>query len=254
MTTSFTLADPICELAREECSMVPDVRTIWGQEPPNLTATSGSLFAGHTCRPAANIFQECNWWDYPDLLGVNFERMDAEDEDYPKSCGAGVLGSGLAVYQMSPACQSPCPAGFICPTERTTEPVPCTAGHYCPQGSSVAIPCATGTYSASTNISSAEECAICPIGTYCGSAAIAPVECAPGTYNNRVGQRVCTDCSAGKYMELSGATDCLRCGEGNYSSNVLSCLRARRAGRTRHARAHARGPVRARDTARPPPC
>ena len=49
----------------------------------------------------------------------------------------------------------------------------CLAGHYCEAGASVALPCAAGSYSNATNLTSAGECTTCDAGAACPAPAVA---------------------------------------------------------------------------------
>ena len=69
-----------------------------------------------------------------------------------------------------------CAAGYYCLIRAIkTNPISegsqggdsCTTGHYCPQGTSVPIPCEPGTYSGSRGNSAATDCIPCPAGSYC---------------------------------------------------------------------------------------
>ena len=56
-----------------------------------------------------------------------------------------------------------CPMGRLCITG-SIAPGDCEAGHYCPEGANASIPCPSGTFSNSTDLSEASECMICPPG------------------------------------------------------------------------------------------
>lgn len=61
-----------------------------------------------------------------------------------------------------------CVEGYYCPegsTSNTSES--CCPGHYCPEGTPVPLPCPTGTYSSSTNLSHFSQCLPCTPGFYC---------------------------------------------------------------------------------------
>ena len=79
-----------------------------------------------------------------------------------------------------------CPAGYVClggteamnPTSRTHDKgYECPTGHYCPEGSSVEIPCPVGTYNALTRQASSDACIPCDAGFFAstdGSASCQP--------------------------------------------------------------------------------
>ena len=68
-----------------------------------------------------------------------------------------------------------CAAGYYCTLEaKQTNPTSaglgggqCSAGHYCPQGTSSPIPCPPGTYRNPPGASLSTECLACPAGNYC---------------------------------------------------------------------------------------
>eukprot|EP00964_Phaeocystis_antarctica_P066137 scaffold39941_cov75-Phaeocystis_antarctica.AAC.1 len=51
-----------------------------------------------------------------------------------------------------------CAAGKYQASEGEKACVACKPGSYCPQGASAALPCAEGSYSVSTNLTSTVEC------------------------------------------------------------------------------------------------
>ncbi|KAJ9462458.1 Cytadherence high molecular weight protein 2, partial [Diplonema papillatum] len=95
---------------------------------------------------------------------------------------------------------SECSAGYIClsgagsPTPVDPEKdggYPCPAGHYCPAGATVEVPCPTGTYFSGTKGRSLAACLPCPADSY----------------NNLPAQERCQDCGRSS-SSLEGATVC----------------------------------------------
>ena len=75
---------------------------------------------------------------------------------------------------------------------------PCTAGSYCPPGSTNATKCPPGTFS---NITLASNCTLCPVGTF----------------NSAVGSVSCQRCPGGHYCPAGTSSWArLNCGRGNY--------------------------------------
>ena len=80
----------------------------------------------------------------------------------------------------------------------------CEPGSYCEmqsvsQGASTPIPCSAGSYSSSTNLSSADHCSPCPIGFYCEAGATKPIPCPEGkegTSLRLTSEAFCTTCKA----------------------------------------------------------
>merc|ERR1719318_1112561 len=117
-----------------------------------------------------------------------------------------------------------CSAGYYCPAG-TTFPVSCPTGHYCPQGSMEPFPCQSGTFSNLTGVAECVAChpgfycegkgqtsvtgicsagyycpagtttpVTCPMGYYCPSGTSSPVPCPKGTFGNKEGLRKANDC------------------------------------------------------------
>jgi hypothetical protein len=98
-----------------------------------------------------------------------------------RPCDAGSYCRGTGLTKPT----AKCAGGFLClrgcqdPRCVTTSCLalsqgPCPIGHYCPNGTTAAIPCASGTYSSQTR---AWKCTVCPAGYYCPFNAVAPVIC-----------------------------------------------------------------------------
>ena len=89
----------------------------------------------------------------------------------------------------------------------------CTAGSYCPHGSAAGTFCPPGSTSASTSLTSAEECDTCPAGHYCVGGS--QTSCGRSTYNPLVGQAMQTACrscppnSVTRGIAASSAADCI---------------------------------------------
>ena len=59
----------------------------------------------------------------------------------------------------------------------------CPAGEYCPQGSSTALKCPTGTYRSSNGAESIDDCTACPAGSFCDEGSTSSTgNCAAGQY------------------------------------------------------------------------
>jgi len=56
---------------------------------------------------------------------------------------------------------TPCPAGSLCMNGDPT--IPCPANHYCPIGSTSALPCPDKQYS----VAGSSSCTDCPAGSVC---------------------------------------------------------------------------------------
>ena len=96
---------------------------------------------------------------------------------------------------------------------------PCTVSHYCPEGTSVPLPCPAGTYN---NRTGQANCTACPAGFYCPAGAVtftdypchAGYYCPPGTDN-----AFRYPCPRGHYRNASlgvSVDDCTPCPGGYY--------------------------------------
>ncbi|XP_061576515.1 uncharacterized protein si:ch211-286b4.4 [Cololabis saira] len=115
----------------------------------------------------------------------------------------------------------PCAAGFYCPFDfSSTTPFAflCPKGHFCPEGSGLALPCPTGAYQPNPGSESCIPCrpgfyceeAIvgepwpCPPHSFCPAGTMMPRACPKGTYthSDQVGlqdERECLPCPPGKF-------------------------------------------------------
>ncbi|XP_023275672.1 uncharacterized protein LOC111665041 [Seriola lalandi dorsalis] len=120
----------------------------------------------------------------------------------------------------------PCAAGFYCPFDfSSTTPYVflCPKGHYCPEGSALALPCPTGEYQPNPGSNSCIPCrpgfyceeAIvgepwpCPPHSFCPAGTMVPQPCPNGTYthSNQGGlqeERECLPCPSGKFCRYTG--------------------------------------------------
>lgn len=166
----------------------------------------------------------------PDLLGQTVYTLSqgvGVDEDFPYPCSAGILGSNESDFQTSALCAGMCPEGHKCPNAATTEAIICEAGTYCPEGSSMSLPCPSGSYSSATGLQSVDQCTTCPSGHFCATGSTAPTECTPGSFAASSGSAVCTSCAEGSYQGEKGQASCIVCKAGYYcpsgSSSPVPC-------------------------------
>lgn len=125
-----------------------------------------------------------------------------------------------------------CPAGRACSWAtgfNFSEPQFCAQGHFCPAGtpSPLSFPCPPGTYSNSSDLTSAAECDVCPEGHYCVGGESGPhAACPPGFYCP-MGTRFAEEfpCPQSTYNPLFGqaSTDsCLNCTQGHFCEKGFS--------------------------------
>ncbi|OMJ93310.1 hypothetical protein SteCoe_3776 [Stentor coeruleus] len=143
-------------------------------------------------------------------------------------CTAGRLCASTAMYNDDVMC----PETYFCPEETGDATIhPCTAGHYCAEGSDYEKPCHPGYY---TDADSQIACADCPVGSFCGrqtstltgndcpAGYYCPLNtkynkeyaCPPGRYHDNLdgagvaitigSEDECKDCPAGKYCNEYG--------------------------------------------------
>lgn len=126
-----------------------------------------------------------------------------------------------------------CPVGKYCVGGQATVTGDCSSGHYCPLGtnSSRKFPCPAGTYTASTSLTSANQCDPCPQGAYCEIASVAPVLCPAGTFASSQNSEspglyggagvssfpACVTCTAGYKCSIAGTITPDPCPAGKYS-------------------------------------
>ena len=113
-----------------------------------------------------------------------------------------------------------CLCGFIC-RHSSARPDPdyedsrggiCPLGHYCPAGTTEAIPCSNGTLGYQPGLCSQSECLPCRAGFYCESWSILPIPCPPGWYCPEAeGRLPCPPGTWQPYMHQSNASACLPC-------------------------------------------
>lgn len=137
-------------------------------------------------------------------------------------CGSG--GRHIQVrgaYNGSNDCQD-CTAGYYCP-KGTSEMFLCPTGHYCDPNVDVPSPCAAGTYNPTYGAtgSGSTWCLNCPQGYYCPAGTTAPIKCPSGKVCGPNSTQIpTTTCAPGEYSggESIGdaSTDCQTCPKGHY--------------------------------------
>jgi len=61
-----------------------------------------------------------------------------------------------------------CTAGWYCNgTSSTSIQLICPTGHYCPEGTTIPVPCPAGTFAALENNAAESDCLNCTAGSYC---------------------------------------------------------------------------------------
>ncbi|CAB1443712.1 unnamed protein product [Pleuronectes platessa] len=159
-------------------------------------------------------------------------------------CPAGFYCEDWGLFEPTGSCQAGyyCLAGvnFQIPDGNFSTGIggACPKGRYCPEGTSVPLPCPPGTYSKSLHLTDISGCSPCPPGHFCGGAGLtrpsglcearfyclggdttatgseggpcppahycpegtaSPEPCPAGTYSHLTGQSLCSRCPAGYY-------------------------------------------------------
>ncbi|XP_066500606.1 zonadhesin [Hoplias malabaricus] len=211
---------------------------------PGLSEPTGHCQDGYLCPPGAIS---------PNATG---HRMESAGNNmcppghycpvgtgYPLPCPPGTLSSspGLSVVeQCQPCppghfCEKPamaqasdaflCDAGYVClGGSRSARPIDglegylCPAGHNCPTGTPLEVPCEPGTYSSAPG---ASQCLSCPAGTMCPSAATQEPSPCPKGYFCPAGTSTALPCPVGTLGQVTRAkseSNCVPCPTGLYCS------------------------------------
>ena len=100
------------------------------------------------------------------------------------------------VGQTSPESCTLCPAGTYCVSGGSTSGAPCEPGYFCPVGTTsyLNFPCPAGKWSSIGGLHSAEQCAECTAGHYCPAGSSYPHDCPTGTYQPSTGSTSLASC------------------------------------------------------------
>jgi hypothetical protein len=126
--------------------------------------------------PAGHYCPEGSFSPTPCPLGTFFESRGGVAVGSCRRCPAGLFCNATGFAYLFSLLTS---AGLLAPVGL------CSAGYYCPGGSSSATPFES----------------ICPAGFYCPPATSVPVPCQNGTYQTRLGESSCVSCPRGRSCE-----------------------------------------------------
>ncbi|XP_037124116.1 zonadhesin [Syngnathus acus] len=180
-----------------------------GPTPQNF-AENGPCPAGHYCPAGCFSPIPCPLGSFRNTTGgVSLESCSA--------CPAGHYCSaeGLA----SPT--GLCAAGFYCPfdfSSTTAYAFLCPKGHYCPNGSALALPCPSGEYQPNPG---SDICIPCRPGFFCEEAILGEPQICPPHSFCPAGTMVPHPCPNGSYSDpnkrgLQEARECLPCPPGRF--------------------------------------
>jgi len=115
----------------------------------------------------------------------------------------------------------PCPSGSYCPAG-TENAIACLPGHYCPPNTKYAteFPCAKGTFNSAPSANSIFSCGLCTAGKYCPGGTSTPFDCPPGSYCvSGTGDPLQSLCPGGTYsgdVARSASNECIICEAGHF--------------------------------------
>ena len=125
--------------------------------PGSTTASQYTCPAGYACPPGTS-----NGTAFPCGPGKYSEAGAA----VCTNCSAGLYGS-VSTLQ-SPACSGVCSAGYFCPIGSTSATATlCPEGSYCLSGTSGPVPCSGGVFGASAGLGTSQCSGPCPAGFFC---------------------------------------------------------------------------------------
>ena len=132
-----------------------------------------------------------------------------------QACPAGTFNNQEA--QTSQSNCEPCDEGFFCNVGTVSPHMPCTPGHFCPEGSTNGDlhPCPPGTYSPEGNLIDANGCTQCDAGHYCTGGKPEPDALCPPGYFCPAGSEDFNrnPCPAGTFQPDYGQTGQVRANE-----------------------------------------
>jgi hypothetical protein len=138
------------------------------------------------------------------------------------------MNSVNPVFAYTSSC-SACPIGYSCTagTKLLSDATACLPGYYCPGGKKQACPAGTFVSSSSTTQTTAAGCSSCSPGTYSTPGSSLCLPCPSGSYGPNSGMGECLPCPAGTFSMATGQTDsstCTACAANRFSlSGASTC-------------------------------
>ena len=172
---------------------------------------------------SASVFKLCGPGTWSAIIGLN-------NSNGCRSCGVGtyqpITGAssagtclpcpiGTASQALGMGACNKCAAGTFQDQDGQAACVACEPGSYCPAGASAPLPCAEGSHSSSTSLTSAAECTPADVGHYASTGSTQQAPCSPGTVAPLTNMGACELCEPGKYQPNKQASSCLPCADEN---------------------------------------
>uniref|UniRef100_A0A0G4HJ42 Tyrosine-protein kinase ephrin type A/B receptor-like domain-containing protein n=1 Tax=Chromera velia CCMP2878 TaxID=1169474 RepID=A0A0G4HJ42_9ALVE len=188
---------------------------------PSSAPEGGQCAAGTYCPAGSVASVTCDAGSYCSTAGLGSPQASCPAGYY---CPAGT----------STSTSNPCTAGHYCPLGSSTpvacppgtflastqndalaDCTTCTGGSYCESSGLTAVtgPCSAGFYCPAGSSAFRPSGSICPAGSSCSAGVASPSGCSSGNYQPLTGQSSCDACPAGRYCN---STDALSCETGKY--------------------------------------
>ena len=186
---------------------------------------------GGYCTLGAAAVRPCGKGSYNDRMGQKNQLgcLLTDPGFYAKTGSSNQTACSPGTVQPNASTDScvKCVAGTFQDEQNGTTCKPCLPGYHCKDGASVALPCEEGTYTAATNLTSADECTNTTAGHYAVTGSSMQTQCSPGTVQPNPSMGTCVECEAGKFQDKDGKTGCDACLKGFYcpagASAALPC-------------------------------
>ena len=179
-----------------------------GEYCGKMTRTPKPCEAGTYCPPESASETACPAGTYNEVrrstsidacLACEVGTFCPERSTKTTPCATGTYAN----ESRTKACMN-CPEGKFQNLTAQVSCESCEPGSYCQmqsesQGASTPTQCRAGSYSSSTNLSSADHCSPCPLGFYCEAGATEPIPCPEGKEGTDVrltSEALCTTCKA----------------------------------------------------------
>lgn len=187
----------------------------------HTTATSLARMNSQPCPAGSYCAAGTDVYPSVDSKGCSTGKYCPEATTSELSCPIGTYRNTVGARSLQECTLTP--AGYYTDTVASVSYTSnqCSAGYYCPEGSTSATPkpCPIGTYREAVQGASSQDCVPCPGGTYCPSTGTStPTDCPQGSYCPE-GSYFTIPCPRGSYgaaTKLKNSNDCKKCDPGKY--------------------------------------